>query len=160
MKLFDLFKREPDLCIGSKDDPYIRRWYVIPRNRWFNIYLHNMRRSDEDRALHDHPWWNVSIVLKGGYLEHTPSHGYNGAMTYWSNDGRYNTHWRRPGSIVFRRAEALHRLSIRPGEQSWSLFITGRLVREWGFACPKGWISHKQAIKVVDGVSTFVDSCD
>src|ERR1700710_2371105 len=62
--------RKPDVLIGKQDDTYMRRWWVIPRNRWFNIYLHHFLRSDDDRALHDHPWCNLSILLSGSYLEH------------------------------------------------------------------------------------------
>ena len=35
---------------------YLSRWHIIPRNRYFNIYLHKFVGSDDDRALHDHPW--------------------------------------------------------------------------------------------------------
>lgn len=34
--------------------------------------VHKVLRSDEDRALHDHPWQNASIVLDGGYWEVVP----------------------------------------------------------------------------------------
>lgn len=115
--------REPDLTIGSEEDPYLKRWWVIPRNPVFNIYLHNIIRPDDD-VLHDHPWWNISIVLKGGYVETT----HKGAFT------------RRAGSVVFRFAKALH--SLAPLEDCWSLFITGPRFRVWGFACPKGWIPY------------------
>ncbi len=122
--------RTPDFIIGGADNPYLLRWWLIPRNRWFNVYLHNMLRDDDPRALHDHPWWNVSIVLKGGYLE-------------WRQDA--NVRWRGPGSVVFRRATTAHRLTLgSSGAPSWSLFITGPKVREWGFHCPKGWRHWKE----------------
>ena len=121
---FRFFKRPPDFIIG---DNYLLRWHVIPRNIWFNIYLHNLRHSDEDRALHDHTWWNISIILKGQYLEITP-------------EGRF---YRKRGAFILRKPESLHRLEIRPGQPAWSLFITGARVREWGFACPKGWVHWK-----------------
>lgn len=121
--------RGPDFVIGPHDAPYIRRWWVIPRNRFFNIYLHNMLRDDDDRALHDHPWWNVSIILKGGYLEWLSHRG-----------DPVNCVWRGRWSVVFRKATAAHRLTIGQGTgPSWSLFITGPIIRQWGFHCPKGW---------------------
>jgi hypothetical protein len=43
--------RPPDYIIGGEADPYLRRWWVIPRNRFFNIYLHHFVRSD-DELLH------------------------------------------------------------------------------------------------------------
>src|SRR5258708_303359 len=69
------FSRKPDVLIGKQDDTYMERWWVIPRNRFFNIYLHHFLRSDDDRALHDHPWLNASILLQGKYTEHTISAG-------------------------------------------------------------------------------------
>src|SRR6185312_200421 len=67
--------RRPDIVIGGEDNPYLRRWWVIPRNRIFNIYLHHFMRSDDDRALHDHPWVNCSILISGEYDEHTIAKG-------------------------------------------------------------------------------------
>ena len=62
--------RPPDFIVGSETDPYLRRWHLLPRNRLFNVYLHNFCRSDDDRALHDHPWVNMSVLLSGSYMEH------------------------------------------------------------------------------------------
>lgn len=122
--------RKPNLVIGGDSNPYLRRWFVIPRNRWFNIYLHNIVRSDDDRALHDHPWWNLSIILRGGYLEVIPTPG---ATTKHV--------WRGPGSIVARRPKAAHRLVVSPySAPVWTLFITGPRLRAWGFWCPRGWV--------------------
>lgn len=131
-----LTRRPPDVIIGGPEDPYIRRWWVIPRNRWANIYLHQIMRDDDDRALHDHPWDNVSIVLDGpGYLEVKPS-----AVVA-----------RHRGSIVLRRAEAAHRLVLFRDASgapvpTWSLFVTGRLRRSWGFHCPKEWRHWKKFV--------------
>jgi len=127
------FPRKPDFIIGGAENPYIRRWWIIPRNTIFNIYLHNMLRDDDDRALHDHPWWNVSIILKGGYLE------------WFSHRGDpVNCIWRGPWSVVFRKPSCAHRLALGyEKKSSWSLFITGPRVREWGFHCPRGWVHWK-----------------
>lgn len=65
-----LLSGRPHFIIGGTDRPYLLRWFLIPRNRWFNIYLHKFCRDDDDRALHDHPWWFVSIMLQGSYVEH------------------------------------------------------------------------------------------
>lgn len=114
----------PDFVIGEPGDPYLRRWFVVPRNLGCNVYLHEILRSDDDRALHDHPWPNTSMLLDGRYVEHTP-------------DGSF---MREAGWIGSRAAEAAHRLEILPGERAVSLFITGPKIREWGFHCPKGWV--------------------
>lgn len=137
-------KRSPDVIIGGAENPYLYRWHVIPRNKFFNIYLHHFMRSDDDRALHDHPWVNMSILLKGNYTEVTPN-GY---------------HYRTAGHIYARLPSALHRvlLDTAPwGERScWTLFITGPRVREWGFACPKGWVHWKKFTGEDDSGSSIV----
>ena len=67
-----LMSGKPHFIIGGVDDPYLLRWFLIPRNHILNVYLHKFLRSDDDRALHDHPWWFVSIMLRGRYLEWLP----------------------------------------------------------------------------------------
>lgn len=137
-----LFRRPPDFIIGKPGSPYMRRWYVIPRNRVFNVYLHEIVRSDDDRALHDHPWCNVSIVLRGGYVEVMPEHR---PSTDWPVPPQRRA-WRGPGSIVLRRPTAAHRLEVEIGRSCWSLFITGPNVRSWGFWCPRGWKPWQQFV--------------
>jgi hypothetical protein len=122
------FWRKPDLCIGGESNPYMRRWYVIPRNKWFNIYLHNILRDDDDRALHDHPWCSLSFMLKGAIVEH-----------YQDRRGDYRTRLLKAPRIVYRGSTFAHRLQLGTGS-AWTLFITGRNVRDWGFHCPKGWV--------------------
>lgn len=119
--------REPNFIIGGREKPYLKRWWIVPRNRFFNIYLHHFLRSDDDRALHDHPWWNVSLLLDGAYVEHTiAAGGVKHAIRY------------AEGDLKFRSAKAAHRVEITEGP-SWSLFITGPTIRDWGFHCPAGW---------------------
>lgn len=127
-------RREPDFIIGGKEKPYLLRWYVIPLNRWLNVYYHHFLRSDDDRALHDHPYCFVSWLLRGSYFEIQP-------------DGLWV---RNEGSIRFRRATARHRIMLQrkfwpypndnPEEAVQTLFITGPRVRDWGFWCPKGFV--------------------
>ena len=93
-----VMRRSPDVAIGTN---YLRRWFVAPHNAFTNIYLHEFRRSDDDRALHDHPWANASLLLSGRYIEHTP-------------DGQFV---RVPGQFVARPAEALHRIELIGGTQ-------------------------------------------
>jgi hypothetical protein len=143
---FLTFPRPPDFIVGGEDDPYLRRWHLLPRNSWFNVYLHNFRRSDDDRALHDHPYRNVSIILAGTYWEHTAS-----------GDVLVRKPWRpwAPWRIVFRRAEAAHRVQLLASESGespvWTLFLTGPRVREWGFHCPNGWRHWREFTDERDG---------
>jgi hypothetical protein len=119
--------REPDLIIGGADNPYLKRWYLIPRNPLFNAYLHRFLRSDDDRALHDHPWINISILLEGEYTEHTISAG-----------GINLRAVRKAGDHKFRSPWAAHRIELHAGP-CWTLFLTGPRIRTWGFHCPNGW---------------------
>lgn len=122
-------RRPPDSIIRGVDSPYMRRWFVIPRNRFFNVYLHHFLRSDDDRALHDHPWWNLSIILEGRYVEHTIDAG-----------GINRKVVRYAGDLKFRSASAAHRIELDDGP-CWTLFITGPRLRAWGFHCPDvGWV--------------------
>ena len=126
-------RRPPDFVIG-KD--YCLRWWVIPRNRFFNIYLHKFLHDDEDLALHDHPWVNCSIPLINGYIE-------------VRNPLLLTRTEKRPGSISFRLPTTPHRVVLfrdlyGDPVPAWSLFITGPVWREWGFVCPQGWVSYKQ----------------
>lgn len=117
-------KRAPDLIIGPREDPYIRRWWIFRNRRFCSLYLHQILHSDDSRALHDHPWANVSFVFGGRYIEFSP-------------DGKGRE--RRAGSLTSRKATAAHRLEILPGEHAWTLFLTGPVVRQWGFLCDQGW---------------------
>jgi hypothetical protein len=129
-------RRAPDFVIGGAERPYLRRWWLLPRNPVLNVYLHQFLRSDDDRALHSHPWlFNVSWLLRGGYVEHTP-----GGM-----------HKRMAGAVKFRWGSAWHRVQLLraaiasgytgtprpfgPELPCWTLFITGPRVRSWGFDC-------------------------
>ena len=111
----------PEYTIG---DDYLRRWWIIPRNPWCNLYLHEIRKSDDDRAMHDHPWQNRSFLIFGSYIEHTTQ----GSFV------------RMAGDVIDREAAALHWLEVVPGQPAISLFMTGPKVREWGFACSQGWV--------------------
>jgi hypothetical protein len=133
-------KREPDFIIGGHDTPYVRRWWLIPRNRFFNIYLHYFLRSDEDRAHHDHPWVNLSILLQGEYWEHSIAAG-----------GVERIVHRQAGQFKLRRPTSAHRIVI--DKPCWTLFITGPVVRNWGFHCVKGWRPWQQFVDKRDAGS-------
>lgn len=132
MMIWKWFKRlisgKPHLTIGGVEAPYMLRWYIIPRNPLLNVYLHKFMRDDDDRALHDHPWWFVSLMIRGRYVEWTPL-----------------PKVRRAPSIAFRRATTRHRVTL-PAGPCWTLVITGRKAREWGFWCPKGFVPWHQFV--------------
>jgi len=136
--------RPPDFLIGESDHPYLRRWWVIPRNRWFNVYLHHFCRSDDDRALHTHPWVNLSILLRGRYREHLEG-------------GRVRE--LRAGQWCFRRSGNIaHRVELTHGP-CWTLFVTGPVYQEWGFLCPKGFVHWKDFVSVREGGNSRGQGC-
>ena len=114
---------------GLDGSDYLIRRYLLPRNQLLNIYLHKFLGSDDDRALHDHPWVSMSIVLKGQLIEHRPN----------ENSGVI-----KRGKITFRTPRFQHRIELPAGETATTIFITGPVVRTWGFVCPQGWMSWKQ----------------
>lgn len=145
-----------DFGIGPHDDYYLLRWYVVRKGRrWarlsvrerdallderdsesgggVNVYIHRFLRSDDDRALHDHPWPWATLLLDGQYLEHLPASPDEPA-------GPTRVEHRQPGDLVCRlNAERPHRIELIDGQPATTLFITGRRRREWGFWCGHGW---------------------
>lgn len=113
---------------------YMERW-ILDLGPLGTIRLHHILRSDEARALHDHPWDFWSLLLTGGYLEVT------------ERGSRWWPRW----SLVRRRAEDLHRLVVdRP---VWTLVWSGPRRREWGFLVPgEGWLHWREAQKYWAGV--------
>jgi hypothetical protein len=117
----------PDRSTG---EDYLHRYYIFLKDRKyfpFNVTLHKIVRSD-DPIMHDHPWGYMTVVLKGGYWEHTP---------VFNNDGKILTEfqtWRGPGSIIKRKAGEYHWLELDESVgPATTLFFMGRQKREWGF---------------------------
>lgn len=125
-----MLSRDPDFIVGGRDDPYLLRWWLIPRNKVFNVYLHQFLRDDEDRACHDHPWVSLSISLTKPMRERYLRRGVEMEREV------------RPGDIVLRGARFAHRMIV-PDPGALTIFITGPRVREWGFVWPKGWVPWK-----------------
>lgn len=127
MNLLQRMLGRSDIFFG--ETRYMRRWKLINR-AWFGLRIHNILRSDTDRELHDHPFTFLSIVLWGGYWEHTL-------------DGRRT--WHGTGSFLIRTAECLHRLEMeRP---AWTLVFRGAHRRTWGYLLVDRWIPWDQFIE-------------
>lgn len=159
-------RRNPGRHLGD----YMERDWLkrpCPDKSCWSARVHHTLRSDHDRALHDHPWWNISAVMRGGYWEVMPGtfqtakelgheyfqsmdamiHLYTGDEVDEIAPGERKKYalrgvkWRGPGAVVFRRATALHRLVIPATvDAAVSLFIMGPKTREWGFQTPGKWI--------------------
>jgi hypothetical protein len=185
--------RDPDFIVGadSAGGPYLNRWFLTPWRRWQtrmraraeanpsrinrllarlagllpNLYLHQFLRDDDDRALHDHPSWAVSFMLRGSYVEHTIAAG--------------GIHRRRvisAGSLRFLPTRHTHRIELLRGDTwlrrtpnavptptplpCWTLFLFGPMVRQWGFHCPqRGWV-HWQAFTASGKPGEVGPGCD
>lgn len=125
--------RPPDQIIGGHTRPYLLRWVLLPRNRIANVYVHRFLRDDDDRALHDHPWFWCSILIRGRYVEHTIARG--------------GIHRRREcgaGSWRLRTPWFAHRIELVDTDPCWTLFITVARIRDWGFHCPSGWVPWQE----------------
>lgn len=112
----DRYRLIPDRRTGAN---YMHRYYLLFKDRKtfpFNITLHKIVRSD-DPIMHDHPWPFLTIILKGGYWEHTPK----------------GKTWHGPGSIIKRKANELHWLELDQDKPATTLFFMGPQQREWGF---------------------------
>lgn len=150
-------ERNPDFIIGAPDDPYLMRWFVVRKGRaWLelpeaeririldeddpredddhagNLFVHAFRRSDDDRALHDHPWPWTTIILSGQYIEHVPADPDDPA-------GPTRQILRREGDVVQRAANDPHRVELIDQRPVITLFHTSAKVRDWGFWCHWGW---------------------
>lgn len=126
--------REPDFKIGGAENPYMNRWYVKPRNKEQNVYLHQMLRDDDD-VKHDHPWRSISIVLFAPELYEK----------YIDWRGRPVMRRVYTGQVLYRGAGFTHQMIVP--QPAWTLFMTGAVVREWGFHCPKGWVNFKDYVE-------------
>lgn len=143
--VIEIMKRH---VIGRKEKPLMIRWNII-NTRWFSIRIHKFISSDHN-CLHDHPWNFLTLILKGGYYEKMEN----------------RTEWRKPGTILFRRAEHKHSVQLKTKignsssdwdneKQVWnlrfehlyipsySLFISLNTRRKWGFWSKLKWTEWK-----------------
>lgn len=90
--------------------------------------VHEILRSDEAGVMHDHPWSYLTIILRGGYYEHTP-------------DG---VKWYGRGSVLWRPHGVRHRLELKDDQPATTLFITGTRQSHWGFHTKSGFVPSRQ----------------
>lgn len=95
------------------------------------VMLHWILSPDPHPAPHDHPVSFLSITLRGGYMEWTPS-GYVQKR------------------VRFRRATDVHRIvEVEPG--TLTLVFCGRAERSWGFHTSTGWIGWREYRRTYEG---------
>lgn len=192
----------PDLVIGASGErAYLNRWYVTPwsgmyrdvpeerHTRWQslvrhlpNVYVHEFLRSDDDRALHDHPWLNLSVLVGGAYREHTVARG---GVNRWRlrragtwSGVKLRSPWSAHRVELLRRrvlcrecvqdgirlnytcAVCDGRGSYDVGEASChTIFVTGPKMRRWGFHCRLGWRDYALFLKKTDRGNSASTGC-
>lgn len=127
MNKLDRYRLIPDRRTG---EDYMHRYYLFLKDRKkfpFNVTLHKIVKSD-DPIFHDHPWPFLTVILKGGYYEHTPLYAHDGKII-----GELS-HWRGPGSIIWRKSKEFHWLELDESVGPvTTLFFMGKQQRDWGF---------------------------
>lgn len=144
MSKVNRYRLIPDRRTGEN---YMHRYYLFLKDRkWFpfNLTLHKIVRSD-DPVMHDHPWPYMTIILKGGYFEHTPLM-HNGVQV------GEQVRWRGPGSIILRGSKRYHWLELDNEKPATTLFFMGPQTREWGFLINNKWIKHDECLSNWDNL--------
>lgn len=160
-------ERNTENPMWKESPPEQGNWFYRFICHHIAIRAHSILRSDQDRHLHDHPAWSVSIVLSGGYWEvcepgryslanplHYQARLSGVAMGAPQNKidigvaALHNIHWRDPGAVVFRKATAAHRLILPPNTITKSIFAMGRKTNRWGFYTDTGKIGWREYLGV------------
>ena len=146
---------EKDNRLGNPECPFIRRWMILWKLTGPSIRLHHWMANDDERACHDHPWWFITLPIKGKYTDISerdePCTSCWGKKAVW-NERRTGTipcptcspFGRPPSGLktiyqdtklfvpVFRRHK--HRHCVNVHEQGcWTLLLCGPADKEWGF---------------------------
>lgn len=113
--------------------------YRIIETKWFNIYVHYIAKSDEDKHMHDHPWDFISIILWGGYAEILKK-------VWWKTTNEiekieYNVKTYKPISIIHRPANDFHQITLL--KPTFTLVFTGPRKRTWGYLTVSDWTGYK-----------------
>jgi hypothetical protein len=152
-------RREPDFMVTRDKGTriYLKRWWLIPRNNFFNIYLHNML-LDDDAVLHDHPYISLSLVLTDGLVEHyVKKPRQEWAKECLRRDGKANIEWNarqrdtHAGDLVYRSSQFAHQLVVM--KPAWTIFMTGPRIKTWGFWCPRGFRKWDKYVEVTQDPS-------
>ena len=112
--------------LGLEECPFMIRYGIAFKNL-FSIRLHIWKASDDKENFHDHPWWFLTFVLWGSYIDRSPA-----GRDYLSM-----------GSIRLRSAKHKHTV-IMTDKRTVTLMITGPRVRPWGFWVGKKFVRANQ----------------
>jgi len=121
---------------------YLKRWRLI-QTPWFGVFLHRIGGPDPGVDLHDHPWSFRSVILRGGYTQVTaPRH----LACRWAAVEPGSPGWRLhygAGQVNRMSLSMAHAIVAVDRTPTWSLVLTGRRQRVWGFHTPDGWVDWR-----------------
>lgn len=125
---------------GPNGDVYMERYWLFNpyptessgQKNWFPISarIHWIRRQDEDRHLHDHPWNARTFILSGWYREKRLERPYKAT---WDFTQKEVTHTRLAGNTAALGFGEYHRITEISEGGVWTLFVTGKYQGTWGF---------------------------
>lgn len=136
---------EKKIIVDCQRQPYLHRWYLF-RSKPVTLFAHKFVNSDEDRALHDHPWAFIVIPIWRGYIEHNEILAASPAGIHrWDNKTRVLPFV----GARYRDFHYRHRVELMKNQQgeplpSWSIFFHFTRRREWGYWPATGFISHSK----------------
>lgn len=131
----------PHFEITKDGSPYLTRWWLSPSDeqRYHSrkhrpaLLLHRIHREDADRDPHSHPWWFVSLVIKGSYVE-----------SIYDERGDYSsTVIRKRWSLAHRNTKIFHQI-IDVSDDLWTLVLVGPKKKSWGFMTEKGFVNWER----------------
>ena len=133
---------------------YMSRWWFIKhpdkkgepdygtlRNKFREFYpfyarFHHIKREDEGRDHHDHPFDFTSIIVRGWYREERLVNGKPQQFTH------------NEGSTVSCTTGQFHRIiEVSPGGVLTFVIHNRRKSHSWGFMVNGRWIHHEEYIK-------------
>ncbi len=137
-------QKTPYTHIYKNGKPYMERYWLFnpyyvgkadqeaSKYPWFpwNIRLHWIRQTDQDKHMHDHPWNARTIILRGGYVEERQDIA--ALASGESGDKRFSIP-RPAGSTARIRYGMYHRITHLQAGGAWTLFISGPYQGTWGF---------------------------
>lgn len=109
--------------LGEPECRYITRW-IFDLGPLGSVRLHHWYGDDDQRALHDHPWGFLTLILRGEYADVT------------EHAGIERVEMMRRGAVRWRPAEHAHTVRVGP-KGAWSLLWTQPKRRYFGF-----WINR------------------
>lgn len=124
-------KLTKEIC-SKTGEVHFKRWALL-ETPWFNIYLHKIFKSDEDKHLHNHPWNFKSFLLWGSYSELLMDKDF---QDYATLVDRYWWGWAKRGTYLF------HHLMLE--KPVWTLVFTGKRQGDWGYLVDGKFVGHQE----------------